>query len=51
MILMCNFFQTPDWAESDYCQRCERPFFWNIKAMVDQKKIGIRQVRMYFKCR
>uniref|UniRef100_T1J4T5 FYVE-type domain-containing protein n=1 Tax=Strigamia maritima TaxID=126957 RepID=T1J4T5_STRMM len=35
--------ETPDWAESDTCQRCSRPFFWNIKAMYDQKTIGIRQ--------
>lgn len=36
--------QTPEWTESDFCQRCSRPFFWNIKAMVDQKTIGLRQV-------
>jgi WD40 repeat protein len=35
--------ETPEWAESDFCQRCSRPFFWNIKAMVDQKIIGLRQ--------
>jgi len=35
--------ETPDWAESDFCQRCSRPFFWNFKAMVDQKTIGLRQ--------
>ncbi|XP_023221824.1 WD repeat and FYVE domain-containing protein 2-like [Centruroides sculpturatus] len=35
--------ETPEWSESDCCQRCSRPFFWNIKAMVDQKTIGIRQ--------
>lgn len=35
--------ETPEWTESDYCQRCSRPFFWNIKAMYDQKTIGIRQ--------
>ncbi|GFR11393.1 WD repeat and FYVE domain-containing protein 2 [Trichonephila clavata] len=35
--------ETPEWADSDYCQRCTKPFFWNIKAMVDQKTIGIRQ--------
>lgn len=38
-----NRKETPEWAESDYCQRCTKPFFWNIKAMVDQKTIGIRQ--------
>ncbi|KAG0429126.1 hypothetical protein HPB47_023933 [Ixodes persulcatus] len=35
--------ETPEWGESDTCQRCSRPFFWNIKAMMDQKTIGIRQ--------
>ena len=44
-LLLCFFpSQTPEWADSDYCQRCTKPFFWNIKAMVDQKTIGIRQV-------
>src|ERR671939_1086 len=35
--------QTPAWAESDTCQRCTRPFFWNVKAMYEQKVIGLRQ--------
>lgn len=35
--------ETPEWAESDFCQRCSRPFFWNFKAMYDQKTIGLRQ--------
>lgn len=39
------FLQTPEWAESDNCQRCQKPFFWNFKSMYDQKTIGIRQVR------
>lgn len=33
----------PDWVESDTCQLCTRPFFWNLRAMMDQKQIGIRQ--------
>ena len=32
--------ETPDWAESDCCQLCGRPFFWNLKAMYDQKQVG-----------
>lgn len=36
--------QTPNWLESDFCQKCSKPFFWNIKAMLDQRVIGLRQV-------
>jgi len=35
--------ENPEWAESDTCQLCSRPFFWNLRAMYDQKQIGIRQ--------
>ncbi|NXS20020.1 WDFY1 protein, partial [Mystacornis crossleyi] len=35
----------PQWLESDSCQKCEQPFFWNIKQMWDTKTIGLRQVR------
>ncbi|KAH9416129.1 WD repeat and FYVE domain-containing protein 2 [Dermatophagoides pteronyssinus] len=41
--MSCQRKETPDWAESDFCQRCQRPFFWNIKAMYDQKTLGSRQ--------
>lgn len=33
----------PEWVESDTCQLCTRAFFWNLRAMIDQKQIGIRQ--------
>ena len=36
-------FQTSDWAESDNCQLCSKPFFWNFRAMYDQKQLGMRQ--------
>lgn len=36
-------FKTPSWIESDTCQECSRPFFWNIRAMMDQKQFGLRQ--------
>lgn len=32
-----------EWVESDICQTCSRPFFWNLRAMMDQRQIGIRQ--------
>ncbi|XP_022207736.2 WD repeat and FYVE domain-containing protein 2 [Nilaparvata lugens] len=35
--------ETPDWVESNTCQLCGRPFFWNVRAMMDQRQIGLRQ--------
>ncbi|KAK2515156.1 Wdfy2 [Columba guinea] len=35
--------QTPEWLDSDSCQKCDQPFFWNFKQMWDSKKIGLRQ--------
>jgi len=35
--------ETPLWAEADNCQLCNRPFFWNLKSMYDQKQVGLRQ--------
>ncbi|XP_019759587.1 WD repeat and FYVE domain-containing protein 2 isoform X2 [Dendroctonus ponderosae] len=35
--------ETPVWGESDLCQLCNKPFFWNIRAMMDQRQLGIRQ--------
>lgn len=32
-----------EWVESDVCQSCTRPFFWNLRAMMDQRQIGLRQ--------
>lgn len=29
-----------EWVESDTCQLCTRPFFWNLKAMMDQRQFG-----------
>ena len=36
--------QTPEWAEADACQKCDMPFFWNMKAMWEKKTMGRRQV-------
>lgn len=33
----------PEWVDSNVCQTCTRPFFWNLKAMMDQRQLGIRQ--------
>uniref|UniRef100_A0A0E9PC02 FYVE-type domain-containing protein n=1 Tax=Anguilla anguilla TaxID=7936 RepID=A0A0E9PC02_ANGAN len=38
-----SLLQTPEWQDSDSCQKCEQPFFWNFKQMWDSKKIGLRQ--------
>lgn len=35
--------ETPEWNESDSCQLCSRPFFWNLRAMMDQRQLGLRQ--------
>ncbi|XP_050306648.1 WD repeat and FYVE domain-containing protein 2 [Anthonomus grandis grandis] len=35
--------ETPEWVESGVCQLCNKPFFWNIRAMMDQRQIGLRQ--------
>uniref|UniRef100_A0A1A9W0P1 FYVE-type domain-containing protein n=1 Tax=Glossina brevipalpis TaxID=37001 RepID=A0A1A9W0P1_9MUSC len=35
--------EVPAWVESNNCQLCSRPFFWNFRSMMDQKQIGIRQ--------
>ncbi|XP_029426415.1 WD repeat and FYVE domain-containing protein 2 isoform X2 [Nannospalax galili] len=35
--------ETPEWLDSDSCQKCDQPFFWNFKQMWDNKKIGLRQ--------
>ena len=36
--------ETPNWAESDVCQICSAPFFWNIKKMWNDMSVGVRQV-------
>ncbi|ROT75781.1 WD repeat and FYVE domain-containing protein 2 isoform X2 [Penaeus vannamei] len=41
--MKANRQETPEWIEADSCQYCDRPFFWNIRAMMDQKQIGLRQ--------
>lgn len=33
--------ETPAWQESDTCHLCRKPFFWNIRAMMDQRQLGI----------
>ncbi|XP_013069736.2 WD repeat and FYVE domain-containing protein 2-like isoform X1 [Biomphalaria glabrata] len=35
--------ETPDWIESDVCQKCDSPFFWNFRKMWSDRKVGIRQ--------
>ncbi|XP_061194791.1 uncharacterized protein LOC133202951 [Saccostrea echinata] len=35
--------ETPSWEESDVCQKCNSPFFWNFRRMWEEKTIGIRQ--------
>ncbi|CAJ0958776.1 unnamed protein product [Ranitomeya imitator] len=35
--------EAPQWLESDSCQKCAQPFFWNIKQMWDTRTMGLRQ--------
>ncbi|PIO22710.1 hypothetical protein AB205_0152380, partial [Aquarana catesbeiana] len=35
--------EAPQWLESDSCQKCAQPFFWNIRQMWDTKTLGLRQ--------
>ncbi|KAK0179768.1 hypothetical protein PV327_005489 [Microctonus hyperodae] len=35
--------ETAPWEESDTCQDCGRPFIWNMRAMMDQRQLGLRQ--------
>ncbi|VDM30751.1 unnamed protein product [Hydatigera taeniaeformis] len=35
--------ETPNWTESDLCQLCSAPFFWNIKKMWTDMSVGVRQ--------
>lgn len=35
--------ETPQWSDCDSCQRCNKPFFWNLRSMYENKTIGIRQ--------
>ncbi|XP_077299813.1 WD repeat and FYVE domain containing 2 [Arctopsyche grandis] len=35
--------ETPAWQEADTCSLCHKPFFWNLRAMMDQRQLGLRQ--------
>jgi len=35
--------ETPEWKESDICETCRKPFFWNLRAMIESKTVGQRQ--------
>ena len=45
--MLCGLWmlQTPEWSQSDICERCSSPFFWNFKGMWNQRAVGYRQVR------
>ena len=36
--------ESPKWATSDSCMKCDKPFFWNVKQMWNEKTMGLRQV-------
>lgn len=33
--------ETPTWQEADLCHLCHKPFFWNLRAMMDQRQLGM----------
>jgi len=33
----------PPWRESDRCEICDVPFFWNFKVIWDRKTLGVRR--------
>ena len=35
--------ETPTWSQSDICEACSSPFFWNFRQMWQRKIIGVRQ--------
>ena len=35
--------ETPAWSEGDVCVRCNLHFFWNLRKMVEDVKVGVRQ--------
>ena len=35
--------ENPSWHESDLCEYCQKPFFWNFKVMWEKKVVGKRQ--------
>lgn len=35
--------EAPTWIESDTCQHCTKPFYWNLRAMMDQRQIGLNR--------
>lgn len=37
-----------EWVESDTCQLCTRPFFWNLRAMMDQRQFGMLGAAVFF---
>ena len=43
--LFFYYLKTPDWSQSDTCEKCLQPFFWNFKHMWENKVVGVRQVR------
>ncbi|KAI1702127.1 FYVE zinc finger domain-containing protein [Ditylenchus destructor] len=41
--LKANRIMAPAWRDSDKCELCDAPFFWNLKVMWDRKIVGVRR--------
>lgn len=37
--------ETPAWQDADTCNLCHKPFFWNLRAMIDQKQLGMKNAK------
>lgn len=40
--LKANRIVAPPWRDSDKCELCDVPFFWNLRVMWDRKVILIK---------
>ncbi|KAH7699457.1 Protein WDFY-2 [Aphelenchoides avenae] len=41
--LKAKRIMAPAWRDSDRCELCDVPFFWNLKVMWDRKTVGVRR--------
>lgn len=42
--------QLPEWKESNLCELCKQPFFWNVGAMWNNKAISLKRQHHCRRC-